>query len=366
MMEKLRELPTLPIEALNRKFYLYDVNIEITSLDISSNGAHLVAGSSNGMVLLFDLSNPYSQNGGMLIGQIRAKGMHTSLLMTVRFSQDSRFCFVGVTKGSSEMLAIDLGKLLVDWDFYQSSLNLKDFSKISMGSENCSNYDPIQLQYLQNCVTFTYSDAKLRGFDAVVSMHNQSSKTDISPTTNLYRLACGKGIKNFHVWNFEVNNMQEAQWNCIYDVATNGNTITHLEFRNYGKELLTKSAGMNIRLWDISSSDAIIAIHKLNVQSSSDGDNVITTTATLATTTSVTSVAKPNYTDIANSQDAKCLLSSGTFAYGGTYEFSLINTTAPKEANRDVLELPERQLISSSTAAATSANNTLLLISGRK
>ena len=32
----------------------------------------------------------------------------------------------------------------------------------------------------------------------------------------------------------------------------------------------------------------------------------------------------------------------GTVAYGGTYQFAVLNTGAPKEANRDVLELPER------------------------
>jgi len=87
---------------------------EVTSMDIAAHGALLVVGTSSGMILLFDLSNPLQQSGGLLIGQIRAKGMHTSLLMTVKFSDDSRFCFAGVTKGSSEMLAIDLGHLLVE------------------------------------------------------------------------------------------------------------------------------------------------------------------------------------------------------------------------------------------------------------
>ena len=53
-------------------------------------------------------------------------------------------------------------------------------------------------------------------------------------------------------------------------------------------------------------------------------------------------ILKPTYVDIVNSQDIKCLLPVGTVAYGGTYQFAVLNTGAPKEANRDVLELPER------------------------
>ena len=42
------------------------------------------------------------------------------------------------------------------------------------------------------------------------------------------------------------------QWTCIYDVASNGNTIESISFRLGGAELLTKSVGFSVRVWDLS------------------------------------------------------------------------------------------------------------------
>ena len=63
------------------------------------------------MVLLFDLTQNLAEPA--LVGHIQAKGLHTNLLMNVMITEDCRFCFAGVTKGSSELLAIDLGLLPV-------------------------------------------------------------------------------------------------------------------------------------------------------------------------------------------------------------------------------------------------------------
>lgn len=377
--ERLCALPIVPKDAIDRSFFVFDMKTEVTSMDIAAHGALLVVGTSSGMILLFDLSNPLQQSGGLLIGQIRAKGMHTSLLMTIKFSDDSRFCFAGVTKGSSEMLAIDLGHLLVEWKEWRR-ISAPPIAEDSSGPVS----DEIQQQQLQNLVTYSHSDAKLRGFDAVVHIMSSNDLRSESPNRSaLYRLACGKGIKNVHVWHFHVERMPVndgsdatsllGRWECVYDVASNGNTITNIEFRNFGRELLSKSAGMNIRLWTLN----VATDEDINIDTATASSSIVNTNTNIATLdaspeavvsmvptvteedmqqpiaasgddgspcalTPLPMPNKPTYVDVANSQDTKCLLRYSLLAFGGTYDFTVVDTTAPKEANRDVLELPER------------------------
>lgn len=348
-------------------------------MDIAPHGAFVVVGTSSGMVLLFDMSNPDGQKDGLLIGQIRARGMHTNLILTVKFSEDGRFVFAGVSKGSSEMLAIDLGKVLVEWRSAGQAEN-------GNGSNREAGETLQQLQ-LQNTVTFSFSDAKLRGFGAVVRMDHprssegqpKASSASFSDSSALYRLACGRGIKNVHIWHFTVGyltsakageqdlaggdaagqRMMHGKWEYVCDVASNGNTITHIEFRQAGNELMSKSAGMSIRVWDLRGNETLNGNSAaLPAAGESEGGEGSTTPAasTVAPSTTASSstwlTIKPTYADISNSQDVKCLLPVGTGAYGGTYQFAVLNTAAPKEANRDVLELPER--FSGDAAAAAS------------
>ena len=334
-----QKLPCVPLRQVERNFCLGDVNVEITSLDIASHGSFVVAGTSSGLILLFDLSNPNPQQDGLLIGQIRARGMHTNLILTVKFSEDSRFVFAGVSKGSSEMLAIDLGRVLVQWEKHPI-----------VTTNDCG--DSVQQLQLKNLITFNYSDAKLRGFGAV----SKTMFLKTPPANGMfessvhYRLACGKGIKNVHIWHFSVgypvvvdgDNTKErhlhGKWEYVCDVASNGNTITHIEFRSGGHELLSKSAGMCVRMWNLESGEAVPAVSSTtNEQEPGNNESAIIVESTVAVPT-----LKATYTDVANSQDVKCLLPMGTVAYGGTYQFAVVNTAAPKEANRDVLELPER------------------------
>lgn len=373
-------------------------------MDIAPHGAFVVIGTSSGMVLLFDMSNPYCQKDGLLIGQIRARGMHTNLILTVKFSEDGRFVFAGVSKGSSEMLAIDLGKVLVEW---HSSHRNESFSE-----SNRTASETLQQLQLQSMVTFSFSDAKLRGFGAVVRMdlphssegRSHQSSSNFANSSALYRLACGRGIKNVHIWHFTVGylvsdvsselqggsssqRMMHGKWEYVCDVASNGNTITHIEFRQSGHELLSKSAGMGIRLWDLRGGDTSNNGnnnnnngHNATAEKAEGTETEVVPSSTAAarsasppTVSAVplpgaagaaagpTWLIKPSYTDISNSQDVKCLLPVGSGAYGGTYQFAVLNTSAPKEANRDVLELPER--FSGDAAAGSSAaasSNSLL------
>ena len=95
----------------------------------------------------------------------------------------------------------------------------------------------------------------------------------------------------------------------MYDVATNGNTIECVEFRNGGLNVLSKSAGVNLRIWDLSGFES-------------------------------DPTSKPPFEDISNTQDVRTIIEG--YGFGGTYDFAVINTDAPKAANRDAFEIPER------------------------
>ena len=53
----LYEYPDVSLSALSRNFVVDLPNIEITSLDVTANGCFILAGCSNGMVVLFDMTS---------------------------------------------------------------------------------------------------------------------------------------------------------------------------------------------------------------------------------------------------------------------------------------------------------------------
>lgn len=292
-------LPSIPSSSLRREFIVTPGldGVDVTSLDITPHGCYVLAGCGNGMVLLFDLTQPTPLPA--LVGQIVAKGLHTNLLLTVKISEDCRYGFAGVNKGSSELLAIDLGRL-PGWPNQNTASTARrrdDF-----------------VSQLVHC--YRNSDPKLRGFGDAVRLRTTGSAADADSGDAVYRLACGRGIKNVHVWQFVspppgAPRETMPTWTCIYDVASNGNTIESVVFRNGGHELLSKSAGVCLRVWDLRS-------HETDP------------------------LARPTFEDIQNSTDVRSLHDG--FAFGGTYEFAVVRIAAPKAANRDVLEVPGRAL----------------------
>lgn len=291
-------LPSLDGGNFSRNFKLDESNIDVTSVDISAHGGYVLAGCSNGMIILFSTVIPDHQ--GVLVGHIHAKGLHTNLLLTVKITEDSRFCFGGVMNGSSELLAIDMGRLPVE------TMNTSGRSK----AKTEVNAELITI--------YSHFDPKLRGFGNaalvcplttntnttnIKSINNVSSSSVTSPA---YRLVCGRA-RLIHIWEFRPESSQ--QWTCMYDVATNGNTIECIEFRNGGHEVLSKSVGANLRVW--------------NLQSYENDPSV-----------------RPSYEDIPNSTDVKSL--QGGFAFGGMYNFAVVKIGASKEVNRDAFEIPER------------------------
>lgn len=135
---------------------------------------------------------------------------------------------------------------------------------IQPGRKATGSIEPRSYCYADT-VTYIHSDPKLRGFGAAALVSSSPSVYDQLPK---YRLACGRGIKNVHVWQFSparsahhLSNTGRLgedgtafspfqcgsdSWLCMYDVATNGNTITGFAFRHGATELLTKSGGLDL------------------------------------------------------------------------------------------------------------------------
>lgn len=350
-------LPDFTTTKFCREFSLSEfANLEVTSLDITPHGCYVIAGCGNGMIILFDMTSSYQH--GFVVGHIRAKGLHTSLLLSVHVSDDSRFCFAGVMKGSSELVAVDLGGLPCAW------------SNIGGRKHGSGDFGEFPIELIKN---YNHCDPKLRGFCAAVLLSSPSSSKscldeDASPVTfpAVYRLACGRGIKNVHVWQFEPDcfvydnasntSIRQPKWTCLYDVASNGNTIETIAFRHHGHQVLSKSAGVPLRVWTLSSN-----YMDCGSDSTGTGNDSADTKGVACLPTPLD---KPTYEDIANSHDMKAIFDG--VAIGGSFDFARVQIEAPKSANRDSLEMPERNddennngdsLGGSGTASNSSSNN---------
>ena len=139
--------------------------------------------------------------------------------------------------GAKEMVAIDISKLLNPNK--NKNKNKKD------GNNHDDKNDGDSLDWIQ---VWKESDAKLCGFGACTKYEHG------------YRLFCGRGIKNIHIWNFTPPNQENGtpMWSCIYDTQSNGNTVSFLRFRhleNGHLQAISKSDGQKLRLWDLSTTN---------------------------------------------------------------------------------------------------------------
>lgn len=294
-------------------------------------------------MILFFFRKSSAKSAGMFMGQIYAKGMHTSLLVTVIISEDNQFAFAGVNKGSMEMLVFDIGRLPHD---------MIDAAVSSEADTGSANKRPKGESVLENITLYRHMDPKLRGFGAVVCVRHslQGSETPVTE----YLLACGKGIKNVHIFSYFPHNSRSGTspggstqpvLQCLYDVASNGNTIeslcfhgpsigsTHYDYCSEAKkplQLLSKSSGANIRIWDLT-----------EYRSDTEGASKAIADSTESTTATAPSLplTKCNYEDIPNSADIKYLFNQD-YCYGGVYEFALLNTSAPRSACKQTVDLP--------------------------
>lgn len=112
-----------------------------------------------------------NQAYGSVATQIHAKGTHTSLIMHVAFTQDCKFAFAGVMRGSTEMVALDMSQAE---QYFSSRMNYNNDSKKKKEAN---------LSILDLITVYKTSDMKLRGFGACARWGDE------------YRLFCGRGIK---------------------------------------------------------------------------------------------------------------------------------------------------------------------------
>lgn len=83
--------------------------------------------------------------------------------------------------------------------------------------------------------TYAHSDVKLKGFGAAAAMRTGPGRSEWGKE---YRLFCGRGIKNIHIWSFKPEG--PGEWTCLYDTNTNGSTVELVAFRNGGLEGISK------------------------------------------------------------------------------------------------------------------------------
>ena len=344
--------------------------------------------------------------------------------MQVGISQDGRFAFGGVLRGNVEMVAVDLSNIEAyhDDDAISSSslLLLKknnnkkkenyclvDDTGTTTHNNDDNDIDNDRLSALDLTRVFRHADAKLKGFGACTRLrpaqHNSNSSS--SNTSAEYRLFCGRGIKNIHIWRFALEHttaattMGGAHWECLLSIPTAGMSVSLLQFRHvqdvnastsaaaaagtnsnsnkWRLEGVSKSDGVNIRIWDLSAQE------KMNHEK--EGAITDPTTTTMG---KVTASARPKYNEVRNTVDMHGIY--GQYAFGGQHNsvglvqvvcssnrtnFGNydIDNNAPKPNrnnhcifNRTELELPKDGDIDDSVAAvANLANHTTRSSSSR-
>ena len=226
---------------------------KVTSVDLTPDGAYVIVGCSDGTIRLYSMAEPGWGCEGLILGQIHAKGLITNLIFHVevradpplsprlarpihthphrpsfyntihipkQVTDDGRFAFAGVLRGSVEMFAYDLTRLPAgQW-----------------GADGTPTPPPRRLSRAQADALIechTNLDPKLRGFGAVARVDREGAGT--APE---YRLVCGLGIKNLHVWRFHEGarpgpgaGPQEPLWECLYDLVSSGMSIELLAVR---------------------------------------------------------------------------------------------------------------------------------------
>jgi len=204
-----------------------------------------------------------SNNKGILLGRIHPRGVYSKLITTVQIVPDGTYAFCGVLRGNVEMLAIDLSKL----ERWHNSYELSS-SSYSNQAKSQQMQQPYQLTVPQLetlCPVHMHADAKLRGFGACTRLRYSS--------TPEYRLLCGTGIKNVHLWSFrQTHSTQlssssaraggnvEMKWECLRTFPVPGRSVSLLQFRHVYSKLdkrwkvqgISKSDGMNVCTFDVS------------------------------------------------------------------------------------------------------------------
>jgi hypothetical protein len=214
---------------------------------------------------------------GTIIGHIAAKGLHTNLLLQVGVSEDCRFAFAGVLRGSAQMLAWDLS-YLPTWQTYdkRQALDVEAFLRVHAHSDaklkgfgaatrllprtasSASVAPPASSAAATTLAVAAASPAALS--QGTLALSGASAATAAAVTTKAattaaqvaeYLLICGRGIKNIHIWSFKVAldpadgcshlGLAEPTWELVHDIPTNGMTIELIGFRHGGAVAFSRS-----------------------------------------------------------------------------------------------------------------------------
>ena len=200
----------------------------VTSLALTADGSYVVAGATDGTVRLFSMVLGTNDRHGTLLGQIPAKGLHTVLHVHVCVTEDCRIAFAGASRGSALMMAFDL-------------------SRLPTWASSRKRRGPLQTFVRSH----THNDAKLKGFCEATRL--LPSVAGESGAAAEYRLLCGRGIKNVHVWAFDLADDGHVEWRLLHDLQTNGMRVELKGFRTVGVgvRVYSKSCAQCIRLWDV-------------------------------------------------------------------------------------------------------------------
>ena len=189
--------------------------LQPTCVAVASNGAFALVGCTDGSVRLAALGSARQAHKLSFLGQLVSRGLNNSLLVTISIADDCRHAFAGAQKGATEALA---------WDF--------SAAPVAGGAQEIVDATRQESR----------SDSKLRGFVACA----RAAPCD-------YRLLCGRGIKNAHVWRVHrpgLDAREPLEWALLYDLPTNAaGSLNFGGFLDGGRSVWAKSEGGVVRLW---------------------------------------------------------------------------------------------------------------------
>lgn len=253
--------------------------------------------------------------------------MYTQLMVRVAIPADGRFIFAGVYRGSTEIRAFEVDSI--------------QFPSSAGSSSALDDNDDGESAPHARAVTHTYSDPKLKGFGAVTSV------VCTSTSAMEYRLLCGLGIKNVHLWRFfqPQHGTGEWSWECVFDKQANGISLEFLGFDPHDVDrIVSKSEHQNIRVWTLAEQRT----------GANDDDDTVT-------------LIKTAHVDVKNSADTTAVF--GDFAYGGAEALALIDL---RTASRTELDLPlstkeqQAQLAAAVSHQSTSSSSARITASMRQ
>ncbi|TYZ68167.1 hypothetical protein PybrP1_000970 [[Pythium] brassicae (nom. inval.)] len=305
--------------------YRFSVSSTVSSIAVAPNGQFLVVGFYNGTIYLYPLSKDSLRfRGGVLLDHITARGMYTQLMVRVAIPEDGRFIFAGVYRGSTEIRAFEVDSIQFPPAAAASSAGGAARTSTRYSDDDDDDDDDGESASHARAVTHTFSDPKLKGFGAVTSVFR--------PTTRAteYRLLCGLGIKNVHLWRF-FRQPATGKWNweCVFDKQANGISLEFLGFDPRDADrIVSKSEHQNIRVWTLA-------------EQRHDDDFASVT------------LTKAAHVDVKNSADTTAVF--GDVAYGGAEALALIDL---RSASRTELDLPLSVKEQQAQLAAAAASHT--------